>query len=521
MYVRKVLCGCFNICEASVTETFTRTPYDEWIWIRDPRVYTVRAEGIERNVRVCELISYDEVLILSKVPVPPFDDPPGTHVPEIEIIDARCVPSMHFLDMKHRAYVNTLTLGRGDILAIKSVAGSGKTTTLLKLAAIHADKRILYLAFNKSLIEDIKQRAPPNLIPKTFDSLLYGTMDPRPGHITDLKPFSISKLVPWLANKPYKMKEKYAYAFDNFCNQVRDDTMEAFALRTFNKPEKILQKLWEDATARTFYTFGSIRKMCQVRHLCRGHIDKAYDMIFIDESQDFDLLMLSILLNDTTVPKIFVGDPMQAIYQWRGAINAFDRLPKQTKVIEFYTTFRIGEPACSEIRGKFDTCWMIPGRVHETSIVMDGTPETKYTYLFRSWKGLFQTARTIPNIWINNFDKQSTTMKNLSEKLSKYKLTDDEKAAFSDDLPQFLLSLRKGELDTMIHDIEQNLVTKDACTCEMHTIHSYKGLEDDIVKIHGDVDFKSDMNLRYVALTRGKSMIIESATTCTHQKERR
>jgi hypothetical protein len=44
----------------------------------------------------------------------------------------------------------------------------------------------------------------------------------------------------------------------------------------------------------------------------------------------------------------------------------------------------------------------------------------------------------------------------------------------------------------------------------MHTIHSYKGLEDDIVKIHGDVDFENDTNLRYVALTRGKSVIIEN-----------
>ena len=42
-------------------------------------------------------------------------------------------------------------------------------------------------------------------------------------------------------------------------------------------------------------------------------------MIMIDETQDFDLIMLNILLNDTTIPKIFVGDPKQSIYQFRGA----------------------------------------------------------------------------------------------------------------------------------------------------------------------------------------------------------
>ena len=28
----------------------------------------------------------------------------------------------------------------------------------------------------------------------------------------------------------------------------------------------------------------------------------------IDETQDFDMIMLKMLLNDTTIPKIFVGD---------------------------------------------------------------------------------------------------------------------------------------------------------------------------------------------------------------------
>lgn len=509
MFVRRVLCGNFSICETRITGTFTSTPYDEWIWLRDKTVYNVIVEGKERKVFICELISYDEVVLLTGRDDYNFK-PSGERTPTVEIIYGRCVPSMKFLDTKHRHYVNTLKLGSGDILAIKSVAGSGKTTTLIKLANVHKNKKILYLAFNKSLIDEIKKKAPANLYPRTFDSLLYNTMDPKPDNIIDVKPHTISKLVPWLANKPWKMKEKYAYGFDNFCNQIRYDTIEEYALRRYGKPEKILHGLWEDAVNRKFYSFGTIRKMCQVGRLCRGTIDNTYDMIFIDESQDFDPLMLSILLRDTTIPKIFVGDPMQAIYQWRGAINAFTKLPPHTKIIEFYTTFRIGEPACSEIRSKFENCWMIPGNSNDTKIFMDGTPDTKYTYLFRSWRGLFETARYTQNIWINNFENQSILMKQLSEKLKKFNLSEDEKAKFSDDLPQFLLSLKHGELERMIEDIERNIVPKEECNCEMYTIHSYKGLESPIVKIHGDVDFDNEENLRYVALTRGKTIIIEN-----------
>ena len=48
-------------------------------------------------------------------------------------------------------------------------------------------------------------------------------------------------------------------------------------------------------------------------------------MIFIDESQDFDSVMLKILLDDTNIPKLFVGDTKQAIYEWKGCIITANR----------------------------------------------------------------------------------------------------------------------------------------------------------------------------------------------------
>ena len=128
----------------------------------------------------------------------------------VEIIYGRCVKSMTLLDKLHRKYVKNRKFKKNDILAIKSVAGSGKTTTLLDLAKIHKNKKILYLAFNKSLMLDIKKKKQKqkikNLYPKTFDSLMFSMyiknkgMDP---NIMDLKVQTIHKVIPWFSKKYY------------------------------------------------------------------------------------------------------------------------------------------------------------------------------------------------------------------------------------------------------------------------------------------------------------------------------
>ena len=48
---------------------------------------------------------------------------------------------MYLLDNIHRKYVYEYLFKENNILAIKSVAGSGKTTTLLNIAKKHNDKK--------------------------------------------------------------------------------------------------------------------------------------------------------------------------------------------------------------------------------------------------------------------------------------------------------------------------------------------------------------------------------------------
>ena len=257
-------------------------------------------------------------------------------------------------------------------------------------------------------------------------------------------------------------------------------------------------------------TFDSIRKIIQINHWAKDYIDKNYKYIFIDEAQDFDSVMLKILLDDTTIPKLFVGDKLQAIYQWRGSINAFDYLPpEKTLTIEFYTSFRVGNPACQEIRDKFEDCYMIPGNNNHTVLEIGTIPEEQYVYLFRGWKGLLLTAKQTNNIYIINFDKQIESIKKQhATLLKKGKITQEEMSEYEDDLPSFLIKLSLEKLTDLIDNIKNNLVDEEYAECIMTTIHSYKGLESNIVRIFDDIDIHQEPNLYYVALTRGLNKII-------------
>ena len=526
LYVKKIKIGKFGMCEIPngdaenlvreyPAQVFLSTKFKEYLWVKNRKTFVIEYEGVIRNTWLCKILEFDDLVKITNL-----KDLKKTEIKDtielIHIIYGRCENSMRFLDKVYRDYIYKHKFIKNEIVAIKSVAGSGKTTTLLELSKIHNDKKILYIAFNKSLITEIKEKIKDkklkNLFPVTFDALareifIRNTEIEYP-EIMDLKPQSVSIIIDWFKNKPYRIKNFYCKNFSKFCNQTEYDDIKIFSLKKLGGDKNLLNTLWQKVLKYELITFDSIRKLVEMNHWCKDNIDNTYDMIFIDESQDFDNTMLKILLEDTTIPKLFVGDTRQAIYEWKGCINAFEKLPKSSLIFEFYSTFRVGLPACNEIRDKFENCNMISKSLNETFIIYDIVPDEKYVYLFRNWRNLLQTAQNIDNIWIHNYDSQIEYIKKLHNRLKISTLDEDELNEFSDDLPKFLLKLSKEELEKLINDIEKNLVKKEKCNVELYTIHSYKGLEYDIIRIYNDIDIKNEQNLYYVALTRGKKKII-------------
>ena len=73
------------------------------------------------------------------------------------------------LTREQRAVVDS----RAALLAVDAFAGSGKTSTLVEYARARPRARILYLAFNKSVAADARERFPDNVDCRTTHSLAY------------------------------------------------------------------------------------------------------------------------------------------------------------------------------------------------------------------------------------------------------------------------------------------------------------------------------------------------------------
>ena len=67
-----------------------------------------------------------------------------------------------------------------------------------------------------------------------------------------------------------------------------------------------------------------------------------YDALLVDEAQDMNPCMLDVVRRQIQ-PKIFVGDPHQQIYAFRGSVNVLDLL-EASHTYALTQSFRFGEP---------------------------------------------------------------------------------------------------------------------------------------------------------------------------------
>jgi len=527
-YVRMVDVGGYVACEtknefvsavAAVNQNCFLRTFEGWIWLVDRRTFTLEIEGVRRQMWMGEPCSFQDVLDNSALDRLITDVGRDLRLgiynnfTRVPIAYARCVDSMKVLDDMHRDYVEKHQFTGGQVIAIKSVAGSGKTTTQLRLSKIHSSKRILYLAFNKGLIEEIKEKVKKqgltNVTPCTFDALLYRIYSTKygPPNLQYLNATTIKSIVPWFNGKKISTKP-FIKRFSKFCNDPDSHDLNEYCMKKFGKKDNILEQLWTAAKARTFVSYEIIRKLARSERWFKDYVDKNFDICMNDETQDFDMTMLKMLLEDTKLPKLFVGDPKQAIYEWRGSINAFEHMPKGALVIEFYSTFRIGDPACTWIRNQFKDCWMISKAKTATTVenLSSSNEDDTCVYLFRSWKALLAKAAVLSGVWIYGYEKKKEDIRKLHAMLNNGMSVDDDE--YEDDLPQFLKKVSAEELDELLANIDANCVPMEQCNYRLHTVHSYKGLENLVVRVCDDADPKKEENIYYVAITRAFGRLI-------------
>lgn len=474
---------------------------------------------------VRKLVDVPDAAILHPVPLL-ADVPLLPKLPRHDVVYARCERSMEWLDGVYRDYIINRHKFSSRSVAVRAVAGSGKTTALIKLAkrlqrTDPMGTQTLYVAFNRQLVTEIKGRLQSEQLhrsmqPMTFDALVKRVAERRFAEAGRDFPFTgaltvyeLTKRYEWFRGKSHKVKKATIDNFAAFCQDVN----ATVPVKTWTR------QLWEDTQAGKLLTFDGLRKRAHMEHWMRGVLDERYARIFVDEAQDFDPLMLDILKRDVTVPKLFVGDARQQIYEWRGTINAFEHLPENTLVFEFYRTFRMGNPGVREIAAHTGVS-MIAGtqeartRLHRvTRHDTVKCPSVPYTYLFRSWRALLTSGTRLATelapdqrIWVYDFDRQMANIENHHDKILRFG-GNAKQSSFDqdDDMPAFLMKLDKSQLLALKESIVRlSTPNPSEAFCKLYTIHSFKGLEDDVVRVADDAHPTNEPNLYYVALTRAR-----------------
>lgn len=270
--------------------------------------------------------------------------------------------SKHPLTGQQQAIVDAVRQGHGKVVA-EALAGTGKTSTLVALAAMEVRRPGIYLAFNKSVQIEAESRFPEWIHSTTAHGYAYQAVGKRYGHRLPGNPAasrlgarqmaSIMKVKPALLDtgtiNPSALTRMAQATVNSFLKSA-DSAIEAkhVPARIFahHSPNEIAQailpvanKIWDDLnnlSGKFRFTHDSYLKMWQLTNPVLP-----FDYIMFDEAQDADPV-ISAVVDRQQVQRIWVGDRHQAIYGWRGAIDSMSKVTDAVR-LPLTQSWRFGE----------------------------------------------------------------------------------------------------------------------------------------------------------------------------------
>ncbi len=235
-------------------------------------------------------------------------------------------------------------------LVIEAGAGTGKTSTL-RMAASRMHGRGLYVAYNRAIVDDARRFFPPHVNCSTAHRLAYREVGhlynsrldgPRLPAIESARRLGITSRLKLSDGRMISRLQLYGQAVktvNQYCRSA-DDTLTA----------RHVPPVDGFSGARGGWLPFKHDHYLKMWSLTEPVLD--YDFLLLDEAQDADPLIASILKRQSC-QRIAVGDSHQAIYHWRGAVDALENWPA-AKWLYLSQSWRFG-PAIAEQANKWLT----------------------------------------------------------------------------------------------------------------------------------------------------------------------
>jgi superfamily I DNA/RNA helicase len=227
-------------------------------------------------------------------------------------------------------------------LAITAFAGAAKTTTCSMIAK-ELTRPSLYIAFNKSIATEASEKFPIHVDCKTLHSLAYADIITPNKMYKKVSGFIDTKEVIQLLDKqlesvPDHLLLEIVYTVLDvirFYCQSAEFSLEEFSdvylsesstseQRNFLRP--LVVQVWTAMISKSSSLKMTHDVYLKLFQLSKPVLDQ-YEVIYLDEAQDSNPVSLDIFYRQTHAQLVMVGDPYQSIYEWRGAVNAFDTVP--------------------------------------------------------------------------------------------------------------------------------------------------------------------------------------------------
>lgn len=280
---------------------------------------------------------------------------------------------------------------------ISATAGSGKTTCLLELAKRTPPiKSSIFLAFNKSIAEELGRKLPPTVKAMTLHGCALAALRKAFSlkfTIKENKYFSIAseileshkvhfKRIPGLAVRMCRLHDLMRYnlvsgGVDEICvlaeryGEDCDEKMAGYACELYSAARQAADTFFSGGGQGTISMDFTDMLVWAVKYVPQSEF-KQYSVVMCDECQDISALQYELIKRLKT-PKgrlVAVGDPRQSIYSFQGSnLDSLHAIQNSlnTVTLPLSITYRCAKAIVREAQRVF------PEGIEAASTAVEGT----------------------------------------------------------------------------------------------------------------------------------------------------